>query len=268
MSNGEKRRGLWIDPRTKILLLLLCVLSATMAPSLLYEMLVVALVACFGTACGKIRYSIIGIIVYGVFYLLTQAVLQMPSGNVQVMLIASRTLCGLHKEASGQFLWNEKPQDRKERLHRSYMVMQDVNFELFADSVEAECSFGIRNPDKSLIETTMDSLGLLPYRTHHPNTLSGGQKQRVAVAVSMICGKELLVFDEPTSGLDFDSMEQVALLIQKLSAMGKVIFVVTNDYEFVCRTCSRVLHIDHGEQCDDFPLVPDNEENLKKLFSI
>ena len=75
----------------------------------------------------------------------------------------SRTLCGLHKEASGQFLWNEKPQDRKERLRRSYMVMQDVNFELFADSVEAECSFGIRNPDKSLIETTMDSLGLLPY---------------------------------------------------------------------------------------------------------
>lgn len=180
----------------------------------------------------------------------------------------SRSLCGLHKEVSGQFLWNEKPQDRKERLRRSYMVMQDVNFELFADSVEAECSFGIRNPDKALIETTMDSLGLLPYRHHHPNTLSGGQKQRVAVAVSMICGKELLVFDEPTSGLDFDSMEQVALLIQRLSAMGKVIFVVTHDYEFVCRTCSRVLHIDHGEQCDDIPLVPDNEEKLKKLFSI
>ena len=75
MSNGEKRRGLWIDPRTKILLLLLCVLSATMAPSLLYEMLVVALVACFGIVCGKVRYSIIGVIVYGGFYLLTQAVL-------------------------------------------------------------------------------------------------------------------------------------------------------------------------------------------------
>ena len=173
----------------------------------------------------------------------------------------SRTLCGLHKEASGAL-------EKQTAAKNCYMVMQDVNFELFADSVEAECSFGIRNPDKSLIETTMDSLGLLPYRTHHPNTLSGGQKQRVAVAVSMICEKELLVFDEPTSGLDFDSMEQVALLIQKLSAMGKVIFVVTHDYEFVCRTCSRVLHIDHGEQCDDFPLVPDNEENLKKLFSI
>ena len=88
MSNGEKRGGLWIDPRTKILLLLLCVLSATMAPSLLYEMLIVALVACFGIVCGKVRYSIIGVIVYGGFYLLTQAVLQMPSGNVQVLVIA------------------------------------------------------------------------------------------------------------------------------------------------------------------------------------
>lgn len=83
-----KNAGGFVDPRTKILLLLLCVLSATMAPSLLYEMLIVALVACFGIVCGKVRYSIIGVIVYGGFYLLTQAVLQMPSGNVQVMLIA------------------------------------------------------------------------------------------------------------------------------------------------------------------------------------
>ena len=65
--------------------------------------------------------------------------------------------------------------------------------------------------------------------------LSGGQKQRVAVAVSMICGKNLLVFDEPTSGLDFDSMAQVAGLIRRLSDMGKVIFIVTHDFEFVCR---------------------------------
>lgn len=30
-------------------------------------------------------------------------------------------------------------------MKRSYMVMQDVNYELFADSVEAECSFGIQD---------------------------------------------------------------------------------------------------------------------------
>ena len=180
----------------------------------------------------------------------------------------SRTLCGLHKEYTGQFLRNGQTQSGKARLKYSYMVMQDVNFELFADSVEAECSFGIRNPDSDLVQSTMDKLGLLPYRKHHPNTLSGGQKQRVAVAVSMICGKEVLVFDEPTSGLDFDSMAQVAKLIQELAALGKAIFIVTHDYEFVCRTCSRILHIDQGKPCDDLLVSDAAEKQIREWFSI
>ena len=180
----------------------------------------------------------------------------------------SRALCGLHKDCEGQFLWESKPMERKARLKRSYMVMQDVNYELFADSVEAECSFGIRNPDQTLVNATLEDLGLAPYRERHPNTLSGGQKQRVAVAVSMICGKDLLVFDEPTSGLDFDSMTQVAGLIRRLSNMGKVIFIVTHDFEFVCRTCSRVLHFDEGEMPDDVTVTMDALPKLRELFSV
>ena len=146
--------------------------------------------------------------------------------------------------------------------------MQDVNYELFAESVKAECSFGIKNPDKRLVERTIDMLGLAPFCERHPNTLSGGQKQRVAAAVSMICGKALLVFDEPTSGLDYDSMSQVANLMKELSAAGKIIFVVTHDYEFVCRTCSRVLHFDEGEMSDDLLVEPDNLSKLKEVFAV
>ena len=180
----------------------------------------------------------------------------------------SRALCGLHKDCEGAFLWDDQPMEHKARLKRSYMVMQDVNYELFAESVEAECSFGIRNPDQDLVEETMKELGLTAYRERHPNTLSGGQKQRVAVAVSMICGKDLLVFDEPTSGLDFDSMAQVAGLIKRLSEQGKIIFIVTHDFEFVCRTCSRVLHFDEGEMPDDIPVVMDSLQKLRELFSV
>ncbi|MFR1481026.1 MAG: ATP-binding cassette domain-containing protein, partial [Hydrogeniiclostridium mannosilyticum] len=93
-------------------------------------------------------------------------------------------------------------------------------------------------------------------RTHHPNTLSGGQKQRAAVAVSMVCRKDVLIFDEPTSGLDYDSMIQVAGLFQTLSKMGKVIFVVTHDYEFLAAACTRVIHLDNGKQQEDYLLSP------------
>ena len=180
----------------------------------------------------------------------------------------ARCLCGLEKHFKGTVQDQSKNYSRKERLKLCYMVMQDVNYELFADSVEAECSFGIRNPDQKLVTETLEKLGLVAYRERHPNTLSGGQKQRVAVAVSMICRKNLLVFDEPTSGLDFDSMAQVAGLIQRLSDMGKVIFIVTHDFEFVCRTCSRVLHFDEGEMPDDLSMEMNNLPKLRELFAV
>ena len=178
-----------------------------------------------------------------------------------------RTLCGLHKEYTGRFLWQEEIQNVKERRKRAYMVMQDVNYELFADSVEAECSFGIRDPDRTLAEKTIEELGLLEVRERHPNTLSGGQKQRVAVAVSMICGKELLVFDEPTSGLDYDSMEQVGKLIRKL-AKDAIIFIVTHDYEFVCQTCTRLICFDEHRLTGDIPMSPENERTVHSLMGI
>lgn len=174
-----------------------------------------------------------------------------------------RTLCGLHKDYTGTFLWSGKQQNENDRMQRSYMVMQDVNYELFADSVEAECSFGIQNPDTELVKRTLSELDLLPFREKHPNTLSGGQKQRVAVAVSMICGKELLVFDEPTSGLDFDSMQQVAGLIQKLAA-DKIIFVVTHDYEFICQACSRIIHFGQGQMTGGIVVSKENEEQIRE----
>lgn len=178
-----------------------------------------------------------------------------------------RTLCGLHKDYSGEFLWEGAVQNSKERMKRSYLVMQDVNYELFAESVEAECSLGIRNTNPEQIDQVITELDLSAFRMRHPNTLSGGQKQRVAIAVSMVCGKELLVFDEPTSGLDFDSMEQVGKLIQKLAEV-KVVFVVTHDYEFACQVCSRLIHFEDGVMTDDLLMSKDNESRICNIFGL
>ena len=178
-----------------------------------------------------------------------------------------RTLCGLHKQYSGDFYWAGAVQGNKERMKRSYMVMQDVNYELFAESVEAECSLGIRNPDYKLIEQTLEDLDMTSYSKRHPNTLSGGQKQRIAVAVSMICGKELLVFDEPTSGLDFDSMEQVANLIKKIS-QEKIIFIVSHDYEFLNQVCSRVIQFNQGGVSNDVELSGNSQTIIRSMFGL
>lgn len=153
-----------------------------------------------------------------------------------------RTICGLHKDYDGQILIDGKPVSRKKLIPYSYMVMQDVNYELFADSVENECHLGIKKADERMIDKTLQELALYQFKERHPNTLSGGQKQRVAVAVSQVCGKKILTFDEPTSGLDYDSMMQVANLIKRL-AQEAIIIIVTHDVEFLNSVCTEVYEL-------------------------
>lgn len=162
----------------------------------------------------------------------------------------ARTLCGLHNEAEGKIQWNNINMNKKERLKNSYIVMQDVNYQLFAESVEKECSFGILNTNSEIIESTINDLGLIEFRKRHPNTLSGGQKQRLAVAVAKISNKEILIFDEPTSGLDYSSMLKVSDIIKNLSK-DRIIFIVTHDYEFINNSCSRILKFGQKKLLED-----------------
>jgi len=155
----------------------------------------------------------------------------------------SRTLCGLLKPLQGEILWEGKKVSEKERLKKTYMVMQDANYQLFAESVYHECHFGIRDFEDKEVEEALKCLGLYQYKDRHPNTLSGGQKQRLAVAVSMICQKEILLFDEPTSGLDYESMLAVSKMFKYLADQGKVIFVVTHDAELINEVCTRTIQL-------------------------
>lgn len=121
MTGGKERRGFWLDPRTKILLLLLCVLSAAMAPSLNYEMALVGLVACYGILCRKTRYSVAAVIIYAAVCFLTDRVLSLH-GTLQVMLIAFLGLvhkvypCGI---LSGILISNTKVGEFLSAMNRS-----------------------------------------------------------------------------------------------------------------------------------------------------
>ena len=54
----------------------------------------------------------------------------------------ARCLCGLMKEQSGTIFWDGKPLRRTERRRKAFLIMQDVNLQLFGDSVLAEARLG------------------------------------------------------------------------------------------------------------------------------
>ena len=179
----------------------------------------------------------------------------------------SRALCGLHKDCEGAFLWDDQPMEHKARLKRSYMVMQDVNYELFAESVGAECSFGIRNPDQDLVEETMKELGLTAYRERHPNTLSGGQKQRVAIAGIIAMRPDCIVLDEPTAMLDPSGRREVMNTIHMLNREYGITIVLITHYMEEAAQANRVVVMDDGKVVlDNTPKeVFSHVETLKKI---
>ena len=57
-------KPLHLDPRTKLLLILLCVLSAMVAPSLYFQFTLVALIGLLSALSGRWQYALRGIIAY------------------------------------------------------------------------------------------------------------------------------------------------------------------------------------------------------------
>ena len=128
-----------------------------------------------------------------------------------------KIICGLLKEQSGTVSYQGKKLTRRQRQRLCTMVMQDVNHQLFTDSVVDECELAAPEASKEKIDKLLQGSDLLPYKEVHPAVLSGGQRQRLAVCQAVLSGKKVVIFDEPTSGLDYTHMMQTGEIIQKLS---------------------------------------------------
>ena len=152
-------------------------------------------------------------------------------------------LCGLLKPMNGEILYKGKKLSGKARTKLFGMVMQEVNHQLFSDSVKNECLLANEEASEQKIRELLEKFDLEEYAECHPMILSDGQRQRLAICQAVMGGKKLLIFDEPTSGLDFRHMCQVEKLMKQLSEEKYIIIVVTHDYEFMNRACKGYIMV-------------------------
>ncbi len=160
----------------------------------------------------------------------------------------------------------EKPLSCKERIKNSYLVMQDVNRQLFTESVMEELLLTRKSADTVNEERILAELDLTFAKELHPMSLSGGQKQRVAIASALNCKKKYLVFDEPTSGLDYCHMLRMARAIEEIKKETKLVIIITHDLEFILKCCSHVLHLENGVVQDYYATDFEGVKKLKDFF--
>ena len=132
----------------------------------------------------------------------------------------------------------------KKRIGMTFMVMQDVNHQLFTESVLDEVLISQPEQNKEEAKAILSEVGLALFSDRHPMSLSGGQKQRLALACGIASKLPILLLDEPTSGLDNVQMYNVAGILNRLKGEGRTIITVTHDSEFIRRCCDDVLRME------------------------
>ncbi len=152
-------------------------------------------------------------------------------------------LCGLGSRSKGILTLRGKTCKRRARQKQIYLVMQDVNHQLFAETVIDEILISQKEENEDEALMILKSLDLLEFAHRHPQSLSGGQKQRVAVACAIASCREVLLFDEPTSGLDYTHMLQISQILKDLKAIGRTIIVVTHDRELIKECCDTEIEL-------------------------
>ncbi len=159
-------------------------------------------------------------------------------------------LCGLSRRAKGTLVYNGKTYRRRARQKLIYFVMQDVNHQLFTESVLDEVLISQGSPDETEARRILAQLDLTDFADRHPQSLSGGQKQRVAVASAIASGRDIMLFDEPTSGLDYTHMLQIGTILRELKKLGKTVIVVTHDRELIRECCDFEIRLSEFNQIE------------------
>lgn len=183
----------------------------------------------------------------------------------------ANNLCGLLQTGKGCMSMDGKTYMANQRLKVCYMVMQDVNHQLFTESVLDEIMLSLDNTDeeKAMLEAEriMENLHISEFKEAHPMSLSGGQKQRVAIASAIASDKQVIIFDEPTSGLDYQHMKKVAENLRELSSLGKTLFIVTYDPELIAECCNYFVFIENGKVLWSDGWNRISRERLQKFFA-
>jgi putative ABC transport system ATP-binding protein len=108
-----------------------------------------------------------------------------------------------------------------------------------------------REPDRELLATVIDVVGLNDRLRHRPVELSGGQQQRVACARALASRPQVVFADEPTGNLDSASgAELLGFLRRAADEIGQTIVMVTHD-PTAASVADRVLFLADGRPVDE-----------------
>ncbi|MFX1300589.1 MAG: energy-coupling factor ABC transporter ATP-binding protein [Promethearchaeota archaeon] len=136
-------------------------------------------------------------------------------------------------------------------------VFQNADHQLFADTLQAEIGFGLRNLDFSKEEIDervnrfLKLFELAKYKDQSPFLLSGGERKRLALASVLCVEPQVLILDEPTQAQDALQKQKLLDFIASFRQSNHILLLVTHDVEFAVKAVDRIMVLSQGELIAD-----------------
>ncbi len=177
----------------------------------------------------------------------------------------ARCIFGLDKYNSGKIylesikISTRSPEDAlkkgicyvsEDRRHEGIIPLMSVKENISSAVLSTMNKLGIINnkKEKALASEYIKKFGIkVPSEEHLIGTLSGGNQQKCCLARMFACNPKVMIFDEPTRGIDVGAKVEIHKLIEKLSASGIAIIIISSELPEIIGTCDRILVMAEGE---------------------
>jgi ABC-type sugar transport system ATPase subunit len=99
-------------------------------------------------------------------------------------------------------------------------------------------------------------------------TLSGGNQQKLLIARWLLADSRFVIFDEPTRGIDVGAKREIYSLLQKLSAAGKAILLISSELPELFGVADRILVMRGGRLVGNFATRETTPDEIMHLAAV
>lgn len=174
--------------------------------------------------------------------------------------------------AFGRPLENHSPIDALERgigmVHQHFTLADNLSVldNVLLGTESLWLPFSRRKAARIRLQNIMNDAGLSVDMDESIKNLTVGERQRVEILKALYRNAKILILDEPTAVLTPQEVDDLFVLLRRMSAQGLAIIIISHKLQEVLSISDRVIVLRQGQVVGSAPIESVNREQLAEMI--